>query len=204
MALHPAPYVRTGQDRTGSSPAPTLPPRYALCGTPTSSETSPPAVTGPRAGRPPPRPLARARPSRRRGGVRSGRLPSGHRLVAAHVDPRRRTRRRPRARRPSARLGPALPAGAASGARPRVDRAPGRRRPAHRPCTARRCAQSWRRPPTSFGGIRMTLTTAETTEAALLELRGARLIESARTDRELAVAQALVDEETILSHRSVL
>ncbi|MFF1520441.1 hypothetical protein [Streptomyces sp. NPDC058305] len=49
----------------------------------------------------------------------------------------------------------------------------------------------------------MTPTSAETTEAALLELRGARLIESARTDRE-AAAQVLVDEETILSHRSVL
>lgn len=49
----------------------------------------------------------------------------------------------------------------------------------------------------------MTLTT-ETTEAALLELRGARLIESATTDRELAAAHALVDEETILAHRSVL
>lgn len=49
----------------------------------------------------------------------------------------------------------------------------------------------------------MTLTSAETTEAALLELRGARLIESATTDRDLAAAQALVDEKTILSHRSV-
>lgn len=49
----------------------------------------------------------------------------------------------------------------------------------------------------------MTLTSAETTEAALLELRGARLIESATTDRELAAAQALVEEKTILSHRSV-
>ncbi|MFD6294226.1 hypothetical protein ACFWFU_05375 [Streptomyces sp. NPDC060235] len=49
----------------------------------------------------------------------------------------------------------------------------------------------------------MTLTSVETTEAALLELRGARLIESATTDRELAAAQALVDEKTILSHRSV-
>ncbi|MFD9497612.1 hypothetical protein ACFWA1_39810 [Streptomyces sp. NPDC060005] len=49
----------------------------------------------------------------------------------------------------------------------------------------------------------MTLTSVETSEAALLELRGARLIESATTDRELAAAQALVDEKTILSHRSV-
>ncbi|MGW6486257.1 hypothetical protein [Streptomyces sp. NPDC055056] len=49
----------------------------------------------------------------------------------------------------------------------------------------------------------MALTSAETTEAALLELRGARLIESATTDRELAAAQALVDEKTILSRRSV-
>ncbi|MFD9584790.1 hypothetical protein ACFWBM_08925 [Streptomyces sp. NPDC059980] len=49
----------------------------------------------------------------------------------------------------------------------------------------------------------MTLTSVETSEAALLELRGARLIESATTDRELAAAQALVDETTILSHRSV-
>ncbi|MER7980425.1 hypothetical protein [Streptomyces sp. NPDC095817] len=49
----------------------------------------------------------------------------------------------------------------------------------------------------------MTLTSAETTEAALLELRGARLIESATSDRELAAAQALVDEETILSRHSV-
>ncbi|MCX4919009.1 hypothetical protein [Streptomyces sp. NBC_00687] len=51
--------------------------------------------------------------------------------------------------------------------------------------------------------MRMTLSSAETTEAALLKLRGARLIESATTDRELAAAQTLVDEETILSHRSV-
>lgn len=50
----------------------------------------------------------------------------------------------------------------------------------------------------------MTLTTTETTEAALLELRSARLIESATSDRELAAAQALVDEETILAHRGVL
>ncbi|MFE9812617.1 hypothetical protein [Streptomyces sp. NPDC005548] len=49
----------------------------------------------------------------------------------------------------------------------------------------------------------MTLTSAKSSEAALLELRGARLIESATTDRELAAAEALVDEETILSHRSV-
>ncbi|MGQ4345749.1 hypothetical protein [Streptomyces sp. SAS_275] len=52
--------------------------------------------------------------------------------------------------------------------------------------------------------MQMTTTSTETTEAALLELRGARLIESATTDRELAAAQALVDEETILAHRSVL
>ncbi|MGQ4347519.1 hypothetical protein [Streptomyces sp. SAS_275] len=51
--------------------------------------------------------------------------------------------------------------------------------------------------------MRMTLTSAETAEVTLLELRGARLIESATTDRELAAAQALVDEETILSHSSV-
>lgn len=49
----------------------------------------------------------------------------------------------------------------------------------------------------------MTLASAETSEAALLELRGARLIESATSNRELAAAQALVDEETILSLRSV-
>ncbi|MFD9587619.1 hypothetical protein ACFWBM_23375 [Streptomyces sp. NPDC059980] len=49
----------------------------------------------------------------------------------------------------------------------------------------------------------MTLTSAEPPEAALLQLRGARLIESATSNRELAAAQALVDEETILSHRSV-
>ncbi|MFF4557692.1 hypothetical protein [Streptomyces sp. NPDC001422] len=57
--------------------------------------------------------------------------------------------------------------------------------------------------PTSFGGMRMTLTSTEASEAALLELRGARLIESATTEPELAAAQALVDERTILSHRSV-
>ncbi|MEU0433715.1 hypothetical protein ABZ153_19145 [Streptomyces sp. NPDC006290] len=50
----------------------------------------------------------------------------------------------------------------------------------------------------------MTLTSAETTDGALLERRGKRLIESATSAGERAAAHALVEEETILSHRSVL
>ncbi|MFD5636228.1 hypothetical protein ACFWJM_19155 [Streptomyces sp. NPDC127077] len=50
----------------------------------------------------------------------------------------------------------------------------------------------------------MTLTSAETTDGALLERRGQRLIDAATSDRELAAAQALVEEETILARESVL
>jgi hypothetical protein len=50
----------------------------------------------------------------------------------------------------------------------------------------------------------MTLTSAETTAGALLERRGQRLIDAAVSDRELAAAQALVEEETILARESVL
>ncbi|MFI0964641.1 hypothetical protein ACH4S8_25075 [Streptomyces sp. NPDC021080] len=50
----------------------------------------------------------------------------------------------------------------------------------------------------------MTLTSAETTSGALLERRGQRLIDAAVSDRELAAAQALVEEETILARESVL
>ncbi|MFF0189075.1 hypothetical protein [Streptomyces sp. NPDC005244] len=49
----------------------------------------------------------------------------------------------------------------------------------------------------------MTLTSTQTSEAALLELRGTRLIESATSNRELTAAQALVGEEIILSLRNV-
>ncbi|WP_326787864.1 hypothetical protein [Streptomyces sp. NBC_00151] len=50
----------------------------------------------------------------------------------------------------------------------------------------------------------MTLTSAETTDGALLERRRQRLIDAATSDRELAAAQALVEEETILARESVL
>jgi hypothetical protein len=50
----------------------------------------------------------------------------------------------------------------------------------------------------------MTLTSAETTAGALLERRGQRLIDAAVSDRELAAAQALVEEETILARENVL
>ncbi|MET8098125.1 hypothetical protein ABZV29_16845 [Streptomyces sp. NPDC005236] len=49
----------------------------------------------------------------------------------------------------------------------------------------------------------MTLTSAATTDGFLRESRGQRLIDAATSDRELAAAQALVEEETILAHRSV-
>ncbi|MCX5008547.1 hypothetical protein OHB05_39010 [Streptomyces sp. NBC_00638] len=50
----------------------------------------------------------------------------------------------------------------------------------------------------------MTLTSAETTDGALLKRRRQRLIDAATSDRELAAAQALVEEETILARESVL
>lgn len=50
----------------------------------------------------------------------------------------------------------------------------------------------------------MTITSAETTDDTTLKRRGKKLIESATSDRERAAAQALVEEETILAHRSVL
>ncbi|MET7983021.1 hypothetical protein [Streptomyces sp. NPDC005281] len=50
----------------------------------------------------------------------------------------------------------------------------------------------------------MTLTSAETTDGALLEQPEKRLTASAKTAGERAAAQALVEEETILAHRSVL
>lgn len=50
----------------------------------------------------------------------------------------------------------------------------------------------------------MTLTSAETTDGTLLEQPAKRLIASAKTAGERAAAQALVEEETILAHRSVL
>ncbi|MFE4697154.1 hypothetical protein ACFRIC_08690 [Streptomyces sp. NPDC056738] len=50
----------------------------------------------------------------------------------------------------------------------------------------------------------MTLTSAETTDGALLERRRQRLIESATSDRERAAAQALIEEETILARENVL
>ncbi|WP_406365327.1 hypothetical protein [Streptomyces sp. NBC_00645] len=49
----------------------------------------------------------------------------------------------------------------------------------------------------------MTLTPTETTDDGPLELRAQRLIDAATSDRELAAAQALVEEETIISCQRV-
>ncbi|MET8409686.1 hypothetical protein ABZV34_16590 [Streptomyces sp. NPDC005195] len=50
----------------------------------------------------------------------------------------------------------------------------------------------------------MTVTSAETTDGSMLERRGQRLIDSAKNDRERAAAEALVEEQTILSRQNVL
>ncbi|MFF2385169.1 hypothetical protein [Streptomyces sp. NPDC058108] len=50
----------------------------------------------------------------------------------------------------------------------------------------------------------MTLTSAETTDRGTLMQLAQKLIDSAKSDRERAAAQALNEEETILSHTAVL
>lgn len=50
----------------------------------------------------------------------------------------------------------------------------------------------------------MTLTSAETTDRGELMQLAQKLIDSATSDRERAAAHALDEEETILSHTSVL
>jgi hypothetical protein len=49
----------------------------------------------------------------------------------------------------------------------------------------------------------MTTTSAETTDDIDLKRLGKKLIRSATSDRDRAAVQALVEEETILAHRSV-
>lgn len=50
----------------------------------------------------------------------------------------------------------------------------------------------------------MTLTSAETTDRGTLMQLAQKLIDSSTSDRERAAAQALNEEETILTHTSVL